>query len=57
MAIQSTNTTGRASLDPASVPSYQNVAGRPDLVLKGTSPRLTVKETEYGVFLWWPETG
>lgn len=37
-------------LDPAAVPSYQNVAVRPDLVVKGASPRLTVRETDYGFF-------
>jgi hypothetical protein len=37
-------------LDPSSIPSYQNVAVRPELVVKGPSPRLTVKETEYGFF-------
>ena len=37
-------------LDPAAVPAYQNVAVRPDLVLQGASPRLTVNETDYGFF-------
>lgn len=37
-------------LDGATVPAYQNVAVRPELVVKGASPRLTVNETDYGFF-------